>query len=390
MKICIYNGKIVTPEKIFEGIIYIKNGKIERILDKEEGVLNEEYRCIDAKGNWVLPGIVDCHSDAVELELQPRPTSIFSMNIAFGELEKKLIASGITTMYHSLSISKSIFGEEKVKKYYRTPKGVDELSHWIKKNREKSLINHKLHIRYEIDNVDGTNQIKELIKDGRVDQLSIMDHTPGQGQFRNLEKYKKVIAAYRDCSEEEAMQFIDGSIASERMSVEEIEDVVRFAREYNIPVASHDDDLLEKIDLIAPWDIKISEFPITLEVAKYAKKMGMYTVMGAPNILLGGSHSGNLSAETAINNEVVDILCSDYYPASILHSIFYMNKKGKCMKDMVKLASLNPAIALNIDHLTGSLEIGKSADILLVEEKEELPVVRGVFSAGKMIMSIGG
>ncbi|MGL4862022.1 MAG: alpha-D-ribose 1-methylphosphonate 5-triphosphate diphosphatase [Cetobacterium sp.] len=390
MKTCIYNGKIVTPEKIIEGMIYINEGKIEKIVEGKIPLLEDYYKIIDAAGKWVLPGIIDCHSDAVELELQPRPTSIFSMNIAFGELEKKLIASGITTMYHSLSISKSIFGEEKVKKYYRTPKGVDELSSWIQKNRENSLINHKLHIRYEIDNIEGTEQIKDLIKDGRVDQLSIMDHTPGQGQFRNLEKYKKVIAAYRECSEAEAMEFIEESMDKERMSTEEIQDMVKFARIHNIPVASHDDDLSQKIDLIAPWDVKISEFPITLEVAKYAKKMGMYTVMGAPNILLGGSHSGNLSAETAINNEVVDILCSDYYPASILHSIFYMGKKGKCMKEMVKLASLNPAKALNIDHLTGSLEVGKVADILLVEEKEELPIVKGVFSAGKMIMSIGG
>lgn len=390
MKICIYNGKIVTPDEIIKGAVYISDSKIEKIVSGDIHQLKDGYKNFDAKGNWILPGIIDCHSDAVELELQPRPTSIFSMDVAFRELEKRLISSGITTMYHSLSISKNIFGEEKVKKYYRTSKGVDELSKWICLNREKSLINHKLHIRYEIDNIDGIGQIKELIKDGKVDQLSIMDHTPGQGQFRNLEKYKKVIAAYRNCSEDEALKFIESSMENEKMSIEQIEDMVKFARDNNIPVASHDDDLTEKIDLIEPWDVKISEFPITLEVAKYAKKRGLFTVMGAPNILLGGSHSGNLSAEEAIKNEAVDILCSDYYPASILHSIFYMKNNGSCIKDMVKLTSLNPAKALAIDSKTGSLEVGKTADILVIEENEGLPIVKNVFSSGSMIMSIGG
>lgn len=136
-----------------------------------------------------------------------------------------------------------------------------------------------------------------------------------------------------------------------------------------IPVASHDDDEATKIDLLKEWKVQISEFPITLDVAKYAKEQGMYTVMGAPNILLGGSHSGNLSAEVAINHDAVDILCSDYYPSSILHSIFYMYKKGKAIEDMVRLASLNPAKALNIADKTGSIEEGKMADILIVEEK---------------------
>ncbi|MGL6063558.1 MAG: alpha-D-ribose 1-methylphosphonate 5-triphosphate diphosphatase [Fusobacteriaceae bacterium] len=390
MKICIYNGKIVTPDSIAKGAIYIVDGKIDKIVSEESTNLTNEYENLNANENWILPGIIDCHSDAVELELQPRPTSLFSMDIAFKELEKKLVLAGITTMYHSLSISKNVFGEEKIKKYYRTEKGVDELSEWLYKNKEKSIINHKLHIRYEIDNSEGIEQLKEMIRNGKVDFFSIMDHTPGQGQFRNLEKYKKVIIAYRNCSEKEAEKFIEKSIKDDKMEIEDIENIIKFARTYNIPVASHDDDLIEKIDLIKPWDVKISEFPIMLKVAKYAKEKGLYTVMGAPNILLGGSHSGNLSAEEAINNNAVDILCSDYYPASLLHSIFYMKRKGSCIKEMVKLISLNPAKALNLDNITGSLENRKNADILIVEEKDGLPLLKNVFSSGKMIMSMGG
>lgn len=390
MKYCISNGKIITPEKVINGNVYIENGKILKIEEGYNKVLNDQYKNIDAEGKWVMPGIIDCHSDAVELALQPRPTSLFSIDVAFTELEKKLMASGITTMYHSLATSKAMYLEDKAQKYCRTPKGVDELSDYIYSKKDTSLINHKLHIRYEIDNIGGTEQIKRLIDEKKIDQLSIMDHTPGQGQFRNLEKYKKVVAAYRECDDKEAEEAIREAMQREKMSTEEIKDMVNYARKNNIAVASHDDDIKEKIDLIAPWDVKISEFPINLEVAKYAKEKGMFTVMGAPNILLGGSHSGNLSAETAINNGVVDILCSDYYPSSILYSIFYMYNKGKKIEDMVKLATINPAKALNIDNVTGSIEEGKNADILIVEEKNNLPILNKVFSSGKMVMSIGG
>lgn len=389
MKVCIYNGKIVTPNEVIKGNLYIENGKIKKI---EGGESNREegYLEIDAKGNWIMPGIIDCHSDAVELDLQPRPTSIFGIDIAFNELEKKLISSGITTIYHSLSIAKNMFNEDKAPKYYRTPKGVEELSNWIYKNREQALINHKLHIRYEIDNVGGGEQVKRLMSENKIDELSIMDHTPGQGQFRNLEKYTKVVAAYRDCSEDEAKEYIKESMEREKMSAQEIGEMIECAQKNGIPVASHDDDEATKIDLLKEWKVQISEFPITLDVAKYAKEQGMYTVMGAPNILLGGSHSGNLSAEVAINHDAVDILCSDYYPSSILHSIFYMYKKGKAIEDMVRLASLNPAKALNIADKTGSIEEGKMADILIVEEKNNLPMIKNVFSSGRMVMSIGG
>lgn len=390
MKYCINNGKIITPEKVINGNIYIKNGKILKIEEGNKKNQNKEYKNIEAQGKWIMPGIIDCHSDAIEIALQPRPTSLFNIEIAFTELEKNLIASGITTMYHSLATSKAIYLEDKVQKYCRTPKGVEELSNYIYSKKNKSLINHKLHIRYEVDNIDGTDQIKKLIDEKKINQLSIMDHTPGQGQFRNLEKYKKVVATYKNCNETEAEKSIIEAMKKEKMSTEEIKDIVDYARKNNITVASHDDDIKEKIDLITSWNIKISEFPINLEVAKYAKEKGMYTVMGAPNILLGGSHSGNLSAEIAINNKVVDILCSDYYPSSIIYSIFYMYNKGKKIEDMVKLATINPAKALNIDNITGSIEEGKNADILIIEEKNNLPILNKVFSFGKIIMSIGG
>lgn len=390
MKTCIYNGKIITPETVIEGALYIKKDRIVGIV---EGKKDEDIDCIeniDARGNWVMPGIIDCHSDAVELDLQPRPTSIFGIELAFPELEKRLITSGITTMYHSLSILKGGFAEEKTKKYYRTPEGVDKLANWIYEYNKVSPIDHKLHIRYEIDSNDGIPQIKDLIKAGKVDQLSFMDHTPGQGQFRNLEKYKHVVAAYRECSTEDAMAMIEESMAQERMDIKSIEEVAKFAREHNIPVASHDDDTKEKVELLSSWGIEISEFPIALDVAKHAKKKGMYTVMGAPNILLGGSHSGNLSAEEAINHNAVDILCSDYYPSSILHSIFYMQNKGHSLVEMTKLATLNPAKALNISHLKGSLEVGKIADILIVAEGNGIPQIKKILAEGKKVMRIGG
>ena len=135
-------------------------------------------------------------------------------------------------------------------------------------------------------------------------------------------------------------------------------------------LASHDDDSREKMDVLQSWKASISEFPISLEIAEEAKKRGIYVVVGAPNLLLGGSHNKNLSSLEAIKAGVVDILCSDYYPGSLLQGIFYLYNLGFDLVETVKLATLNPAKALGLAESLGSIEIGKKADLLLISAEE--------------------
>lgn len=166
--------------------------------------------------------------------------------------------------------------------------------------------------------------------------------------------------------------------------MEQLQELADLAHQNHITVASHDDDTVEKLQLNRQLGVDISEFPITEEVAKAAHEMGFYTIAGAPNILLGGSHSGNMSAAQAIQNQSVDILCSDYFPQALLHSLFVMcDKYGQTLPDMVNKVSLNPAKAMGIDKDYGSIEVGKKADLVIADILDGYPVVTHVLVDGQ-------
>ncbi|USK35083.1 alpha-D-ribose 1-methylphosphonate 5-triphosphate diphosphatase [Bacillus sp. F19] len=376
----IYHAKIVTPENVIEnGTIEILEGKIASINEGEPKAIG--FEDIDAAGRWVLPGLVDSHSDAIELELEPRPSSTFPIEISFFELEKKLVGEGITTIYHSLSLM-----EENAKKWIRQNDTVLQVIDDIKRlSAGKQLIRHKTHLRYEITNTVAVEDVKKMMKDGKIDQLSFMDHTPGQGQFRDLEVHKRLLMEHRHFTEEEAKQVIEDSKLLPKLNGEILAELSELAAEYNIPLASHDDDTLEKIDLVKSWNAVISEFPIELDVAVKAKEEGLYVVMGAPNALLGKSHSNNVSALEAVQNGAVDILCSDYYPSSLLHAAFKLYKEGMPIYQAFNMVSLNPAKALGMEMEIGSIEEGKLADLIIISEEGVRPVLEMVMVNGQVV-----
>jgi alpha-D-ribose 1-methylphosphonate 5-triphosphate diphosphatase len=308
-------------------------------------------------------------------------------NISIRETEKVLVNAGITTMFHSLSLyGIDLFETKPIRSDENVTKLIDIIS---KTHNEKHLIRHRFHARFEIDNVNGVERLKEYIKNGKVNLLSFMDHTPGQGQYRNIEMYKKILKGYRDVTDSEVDEMIKERKDKEVLTVGTIEELANLAKERNISIASHDDDSFEKIEFVKGIGATISEFPITIEVANYAKKGGMLVTVGAPNILLGGSHSGNLSALEAIRENCVDILCSDYYPAAMLHSVFVLNEKYNMdLCEMFKLVTINPAKAVKMDNLIGSIKEGKKADILIIEKLDGLPVITTVFVDGKLMSKI--
>ncbi|MCL6459337.1 MAG: alpha-D-ribose 1-methylphosphonate 5-triphosphate diphosphatase, partial [Gorillibacterium sp.] len=321
----IRNGRIVTEETILDGYhLLIKGNRIARILPAEESVLEENVEVIDAAGGYITPGFIDLHSDYIEHMAAPRPTSLMDFHLSIRETEKELITHGITTMYHSLSLFK---GSEYAYKPIREPQNVLKFIDLISATHNSlHLVRHRFHARFEIDNMAEIDNLKAYIADKKVHLVSFMDHTPGQGQYRDLEVYRSTIRGYNDMSDEEIGQLIVKHTTKEKLTMEKIAELAQLAKDQQIPIASHDDDSLEKLNLVRSFGAVISEFPITIEVARKAKKLGMYTLAGAPNILLGGSHNGNLSAEEAIREEAIDILCSDYYPAAMLHAVFQMSE----------------------------------------------------------------
>ncbi|WP_163536995.1 alpha-D-ribose 1-methylphosphonate 5-triphosphate diphosphatase [Gracilibacillus sp. YIM 98692] len=380
LKRTIYNANIVTPtEVIKQGSIVIEGNSITKIY--RGNPTNVQSVDINASGKWVIPGLIDSHSDAIEMELEPRPNSNVPMEISFYELEKKLVGEGITTIYHSLSLL-----EDNANKWIRRTDTALQMIRDIKRlSIGQHLIRHKTHLRYEITNLSAFEEVKQMIRDHQIDQLSFMDHTPGQGQFRDLEVHKHFLMAHRHHTEEAAEQLIQESKKQKKLDPEALQKLANLAHDYHIPIASHDDDTVEKLSLVKDWNAQISEFPIELEVAKKAKEMGLFVVMGAPNALLGKSHSNNLSALEAVKHNAVDMFCSDYYPSSLLHTTFKLYHQGMPLHQAVNMVSLNPAKALNISDQLGSIEIGKDADILLISEDGKRPVIETVMVKGKVI-----
>lgn len=367
----IHNGKIVTEEEILEGHAIVIEGEVIHAIILEEEVMNyPDAEMINAKGGYISPGFIDIHSDYIESLVSPRPTSMMDVNISLREAEKILISHGITTMFHSLSLYREDIFTHKPMRY---PENVQRLVDAIDAtHNELHLIRHRLHARFEIDNIDGVDRLVENIENGKVHLLSFMDHTPGQGQYRDLEIYRDTLKGYREITDEEVNVIIAERQSSQLMTMEKMKEVAELAISKNIAVASHDDDDIKKLDLVKSLGTTISEFPITLEVAKKAKELGLQTIVGAPNVLLGGSHSGNLSAAEAIENNCVDILCSDYYPAALLHAIFKLNEKyGNDLHRMFMMVTLNPAKAVRMDDELGSIKPGKKADILIIERMED-------------------
>ncbi|WAM33474.1 phosphonate metabolism protein PhnM [Caldicellulosiruptor morganii] len=378
----ITNAKIVMPDRIInKGSIFIKNGWIYDISKK---IVNNTSgnNILNVNENFVLPGFIDLHSDAIEAEIEPRPKANFSIDLAFRELEKKIAGNGITTIFHSISFSdrevdlrKSEVAKNIIEKIYT-------------QSQEFSLIRNRIHLRFEVTNTKAIDTIMQFVTKKMVDILSFMDHTPGQGQFKYIEEYERYMAFKFGFSSEK----VKGIITKKRTSWSDIYNDLSYlanqALENNIILVSHDDDSPQKVKEMKKLGVKICEFPVNIETAKTAYEEGMNVCVGAPNILRGGSLTNNLSAIEAIKKNYVQIICSDYYPNAILHAIFKLVKEGISLTDAVNMVSLNPAKAVGIDRYFGSIEIGKKADLVIVDCFKNIPLIVKTFVDGCLVYSI--
>ena len=387
----IRNGIIIQPDRLLFGYeLVVEGDRITAI--QRQGTLDAEacgFGIIDAHGGYVAPGLIDIHSDYIETVISPRPTVLMDFPTALFEAERELLAHGITTMYHSLS---AYAHDEMDVKPVRRWENTEKLMALIaaakrSEGHNAHLIRHRLHLRLEIDNVNLVKQVEGHLRAGEIDELSFMDHTPGQGQYRDIEIWRKSFT--REITDEDAARLMSEQQSAPKLSFEQLSYLAGIAREQGIALASHDDDSIEKLDLMRELGCTISEFPISQVVAQAACERGMATVMGTPNILLGKSHSGNLSARDAVRAGVASCLCSDYYPTAMLQSAFVLHREFKLpLEQAFAMLTVNPARAVKIDDELGSLEEGKKADILVVREVEEdqrsYPVITAALVNGRV------
>ncbi|MCX7965086.1 MAG: phosphonate metabolism protein PhnM [Syntrophorhabdaceae bacterium] len=376
----ICNTNVVTEDTVLTNAsVYINNGTITDIV---YGDKSWKGHVIDGTNKYLFPGFIDIHSDAIEKEIEPRPNTLFPVDYALFELDKKLAACGITTTYYSLSFAEMEVG-------LRSNSMAASIIERIHGLKNMLTVHAKIHARYEITDYAAIPHLKKLIEDGKIDLLSIMDHTPGQGQFKEITSYKEYYGKVYQKTDRELDNIIKRKMDAKNNGVAEaLEFIIKLCREQNIVLASHDDDSANKICQLLKMGVTISEFPVNLDAARYAMEHGIHVCVGAPNIVRGNSQLKNLNAREAIAQGICDIICSDYAPSAILHAIFTLVNNGICsLPQAVRMCSLNPATAVGISDKKGSISIGKDADFILVDISFGIPRIIKTFANGIEIFS---
>ena len=373
---------LVLPDRVVErGSVRLEGGRIAEITEHPVagGVAGE--------GLHLLPGLIDMHGDMIEQELEPRPGVEMPMELALAMLDRRLAATGVTTAYASVSFSRRV-GDGERRSYEHTSRTIRELA----AARDGLRVDHRIHARFDITYGDAVGVIRDLIEAGTVDLISLMDHTPGQGQYRDIERFIASVARADDLPEESARAKVAEKIRAGQRGEAEVLATLRavseLCRAHSIPMASHDDDSPAKVALMADLGVVISEFPVTAEAARAAQEHGLKIAMGAPNAMRGRSYSGNLSARDVHAMGALSILAADYHPGCMLPSVRILAETDPGgLPGATALCTSIPATALGL-HDVGSIEVGKCAD-LVIADLSGIGVCRASFRAGQMIYTNG-
>ncbi len=373
--------KMILPDRIVgRGAINIEAGIITEIVEGDM-----RGRGLSAIGLTLVPGMVDLHGDMLERDIEPRPNAFFPVEVALYELDKRMAGAGITTAFAAVGFAWH-------HNDLRTQEKAVEIIRAIQRKRDQLMVDFRVHARFEINNPGTSSVLQELLQDQAVGLVSLMDHTPGQGQYADVSRYIDFMVQWLDIPR----QMLEGDVKNRmaariQAGAEQPRDwhlaaeVCRLAREYGITIASHDDDKPDKINQMRAMGVTISEFPVTMEAARYAREQGMRIIMGAPNAYRGESNTGNLSALKGIREGLVDILATDYYPAAMLQAAFKIAREGIMpLNESMKLVSENPAAAVGLTD-RGRIEVGQIADLVLVEEGADFPRIRATLRRGHPI-----
>jgi alpha-D-ribose 1-methylphosphonate 5-triphosphate diphosphatase len=369
------NVRAVVGDRIVDGAtVAIEDGLIVGIEENRSYV-----NAIDGRGAFCLPGLVDSHCDALEREVSPRPTVSFDLEFALRSLEGRFLAAGITTACHGVS-----FTGEGDRDRMRTPEMAAGLVDVIAARRARGArIDHRVLFRLPARSTGSVDRAIECLPAGQpsgdMPLVSFEDHTPGQGQYRDIEMYKAAIPADHQAK----IGDLDAEIAR-RMAEAETMLPIREANQERVRdlavggsarVLAHDCVDATEVAQARGWGAAVAEFPVTVEAARAARDQQMPVVLGAPNVLLGGSHSGNASAEELIALGYCTGLASDYAPSTMLAAAFDLARRNVVeFPAAIALITSGPAEVIGLtDH--GRLAPGCVADLVLVEQDGRWPRV---------------
>lgn len=372
----IVGARIVTSGAVLDqASLRVENGVIRAVGDA--AVAAEE---IDFNGDLLIPGLIDLHTDNLERHYMPRAGAHWDAIGAAIAHDGQVAASGITTVFDSLSLQGYAEGLDRRQHLPAMIDGVD-----LARAQGLLRIDHLLHLRCEVSDPHLVGILEPLLDHQALRMLSVMDHTPGQGQYHDVQRLIEGWQADGKGATEIASML--ERISDTREAEEALERrraVAAIAGQREIAFASHDDRLVAEIALAAELGCSIAEFPVSLEAARASREHGLLNVMGAPNFVRGGSHSGNLSAQELAENGLLDAICSDYVPMSMLRALFMLTEAPFCwsLPAAVAQATLAPGRMAGL-HDRGEIGIGLRADLLRIRhEPGRWPAVRGVWCAG--------
>lgn len=373
------NARIVTEDDDFIGTIKVQNGLISAMERGNTQVPGAR----DCQGAYLIPGLVELHTDNLEKHFSPRPGVVWPSHPAVVTHDAQIVSSGITTVFDALSVGDVITDSNRLS-HLRTL--VDALTET--KDAGMLRADHLLHLRCEVSFGETLRLFEELVDHPLLQLVSVMDHTPGQRQFVREDKYRQYYQGKHGFSDAEMDTFTKNRKESARLhSDHNRKAIVEICQTRSIPLASHDDATLDHVWESAECGMRIAEFPTTLVAAKASHDQGLQVMMGAPNIVRGGSHSGNIAAAELATAGVLDILSSDYYPASMLDAAFRlvsMEDNGYDLARAIATVTATPARSANL-HDRGVIAPGKRADLVLVETRGQLPVIHNVWRSGERI-----
>ncbi len=373
------NATLILPGRVLRGDLVIRDGRIAEI-GEGRGV---PAGAIDLQGDHLAPGLVELHTDNLERHIQPRPGVNWPHASAIVAHDSELAGVGITTVFDAMRVG-SIGKEGDPADYAKYARGLaSELM--AMRATEALRISHFLHLRAEVCSETLIAELDEFGPGDRVGLVSLMDHTPGQRQFRDLSKLAQYVQGRHKLSDEDfathvaRMQGLRARFGDDHEAA-----TVALAQRLGAVLASHDDTTPEQVAISAGYGIRLAEFPTTIAAARACHTHGIRTIMGAPNLIRGGSHSGNVAARDLAELGLLDIISSDYVPSALLSSAVMLAGIWGDLPRAMACVTSTPAAAAGLPD-RGRLEIGARADLIRFRMVDGTPVLRETWVQGNRV-----
>jgi len=368
------NAVLVLGDATLHGTLVVRDGDITDVQPGRSSTLPGR----DLDGDYLIPGIVDTHTDNLERQVQPRSLARWPSRSAMVAHDAQCAAAGVTTVFDALCLGDLGFDKDRIRTFQDGVVDLDALN-------DASLLKaeHFLHLRCEVPAFDMLPLFDTVADHPLVRIVSLMDHSPGVGQYANIDFYRALRrrGGLDDDYIEQRIKELQAQ--REQTRIPHRRALLERVAGRAIALASHDDRTEDEVAENAADGIRISEFPVTMAAAQAAKAHGMEVIAGAPNIVRGGSHSGNVSAADLLETGAVDAFASDYVPNSLVEAAYQCAQRIG-LPQAVALVTARPARLAGLDD-RGTLQPGRRADLVRVRLHDGLPVVRQVWRAGERV-----